>query len=65
MREFWIVCTWSTYYPGADIQNIVLVTFDENEAFEERSKIMSHKEWVEDIDNCEVFHSSKLPWSHK
>lgn len=61
MKEFYIVCKWDHYYPSSGIGNIVLVTasLDEAEAMKEEHSRQARNA---DYDQCEIYHSSELPW---
>ncbi len=64
MKDFWIVCTWDSYYPYGGLDNIRLVTFCEEEAKEHLKEWESRREgWKSDF--CEIYHSSDLPWSEE
>nr|DAH57202.1 MAG TPA: hypothetical protein [Caudoviricetes sp.] len=65
MKDFWIVCKWDMYYPLGDIRNIVLVTFDQDEALRVKQEYQDKGGFLTDYDYCEIFHSSTLPWSNK
>lgn len=65
MKEFFIVCKWDDYYPRPGIENIILVTFDLEEALAVQNKWVEDGEWLTGYDNCDVFSSNLLPWSTK
>lgn len=75
MHEFYLVCAWDNYYPNGGMGNVVLCTFDKEEAFtvadECTERGIPSPYDKEDTysryhrDNVVVFSSSDLPWSGK
>jgi len=65
MKDFWIVCKWDMYYPLGGISNIVLVTFDQDEALRVKQEYEDKGGFLTGYDYCEIFHSSDLPWSNE
>jgi len=74
MDTFYLVCAWDGYYPEGGLNNIHLVTFDEQEAkdfreecvrigipcpYDKTSDSRYHR------DNVVMFTSDQLPWSDK
>ena len=69
---FYIVCAWDNYYPMPGIQNIALVTFNEDEAYAARDDykengIPSPYDKYDNTrykrDHVKVYRSDDLPWS--